>query len=73
MVESINDEAVRENTTFLAGFTIPEGMRASTDLKEVVEFAHVILMVVPTPFIASTLCEALLLRHVSHIHQSIPL
>jgi len=58
-VESINNKDIRENTVFFPGFAIPDNMKATTDLGEVVEHAAVLLMVVPTPFVESTLSKYL--------------
>jgi glycerol-3-phosphate dehydrogenase (NAD(P)+) len=51
---SVNDPAVRENTTFLKGFKLPAAVSATTDLGEAVRGASVVLLVVPTPFLAAT-------------------
>lgn len=54
VVNSINGTQ-HENTTFLPGVTLPEELKATTDMKAAVTDAEVILMVIPTPFVASTL------------------
>ena len=38
----------------MQGVPCPEGLTASTDMAEVVGASEVILMVIPTPFVAST-------------------
>ena len=55
VVETINVEETRENTRFLPGVKIPQGMRATDDLAHVVDHGEVLLMVVPTPFVERTL------------------
>eukprot|EP00891_Asterochloris_glomerata_P006959 jgi/Astpho2/6959/e_gw1.00107.109.1_t len=45
----------RENKTFLKGYKCPEGMRATGDAAEVVQHAELLLMVIPTQFVAATL------------------
>lgn len=45
----------KENCTYLKGVTIPDGLSATEDLHRVLEHAKIILMVVPTPFVESTL------------------
>lgn len=37
------------------GHQAPEGLRASTDMAEVVKHAELLLMVIPTPFVAATI------------------
>lgn len=54
MVEGINGPE-RTNGKFLPDMRVPDGVRATTDLKEVVERSQLLLMVVPTPFVAGTL------------------
>ncbi|GMH35922.1 hypothetical protein BSKO_03790 [Bryopsis sp. KO-2023] len=54
VVADINGDP-RENRTFLAGHKIPDSMRATGDLDAVIEHSKIILMVVPTPFVAKTL------------------
>lgn len=51
----INDPAVRENTTFLKGFKLPANVRATTDAADLAASSELILVVVPTPFLAATL------------------
>ncbi|KAK9909230.1 hypothetical protein WJX75_009218 [Coccomyxa subellipsoidea] len=55
VAESINDPAVKENTTYLQGYKVPEALRASNDIKAVVAHAEILLMVIPTPFVAATM------------------
>lgn len=43
-----------ENTQFLPGIKLPESMKASTDMVEVVTGTELILLVIPTQFIART-------------------
>lgn len=52
VVDAINNE--HENTTYFPGWKLPENVRASTDIKEVAGFGELVLMVIPVPFIAST-------------------
>lgn len=54
MVEDINNET-RENRTYLKGHKIPAGMRATQNLVDVVNHSRIILIVVPTPFLAKTI------------------
>lgn len=54
VVRDINDPAVRENTVFLKGCKVPDGLQATGDMDALVQHAAVFLMVVPTPFVAST-------------------
>lgn len=56
VVEAINGPE-HENTTFLKGVKLPDSLRASTDMAEVVQRSEVILIVIPTPFVASTLAS----------------
>lgn len=39
----------------MQGHTAPDGLRASTDMAEVVKHAELLLMVIPTPFVAATI------------------
>ncbi|KAK9846407.1 hypothetical protein WJX81_003265 [Elliptochloris bilobata] len=55
VVAGVNDPAVKENTTYLKGFKLPEALRATGDLDAVVAHGQLLLMVVPTPFVASTM------------------
>ena len=55
VVETINVEETRENTRFLPGVKIPQGMRATGDLSRVIDHGEILLMVVPTPFVEHTL------------------
>ncbi len=45
----------RENAMFLKGIPCPEGLTATGDLAEALHGAALVLMVVPTPFVARTL------------------
>ncbi|HVR91968.1 MAG TPA: NAD(P)H-dependent glycerol-3-phosphate dehydrogenase [Novosphingobium sp.] len=54
-VEGINQR--RENTRYLAGITLPQALRASTDLGETVRHADVIIMGVPSHSFRSVLEE----------------
>jgi glycerol-3-phosphate dehydrogenase (NAD(P)+) len=51
----VNDPAVRENTTFLKGFKLPATVRATTDAADLAASAELVLVVVPTPFLGTTL------------------
>lgn len=42
-------------TLLSQGFKLPEGLRATGDLNTVVAHGQLLLMVVPTPFVASTM------------------
>ncbi|GFR46634.1 hypothetical protein Agub_g8245, partial [Astrephomene gubernaculifera] len=55
---AINGPA-RQNTAHLPGYPCPPGMRASTDLAEVVGRSELLLVVVPTQYIEQTLGSAL--------------
>jgi hypothetical protein len=37
------------------GFKVPDALRASRDLAEVMEHGEIFLMVIPTPFVATTM------------------
>ena len=39
----------------MQGHKAPDGLRASTDMAEVVKHAELLLMVIPTPFVAATI------------------
>ena len=39
----------------LQGYKAPEGLKASSDMAEVVKHAELLLMVIPTPFVAATI------------------
>lgn len=54
---AINDPSVRENTSFLKGFKLPPSVRATTSHAELAEHADLVLVVVPTPFLAATLAS----------------
>lgn len=61
VVDAVNDPAVRENTTFLPGFKLPEkGLRATTDAADALSGAELVLLVVPTPFLETVVSSALL-------------
>ncbi|CAK0748951.1 hypothetical protein CVIRNUC_001873 [Coccomyxa viridis] len=57
VVEAINDPSIRENTTFLKGYKVPEGLRATNSMAEAVQRSEIILMVVPTQFVARTMTD----------------
>lgn len=54
VVEGINGPD-QENSIFLKGYKAPDGLRASSDMAEVVKHAELLLMVIPTPFVAATI------------------
>lgn len=54
VVTSINGPQ-HHNSTFLPGVSLPEELKATNDMEEAVKGAEVILMVIPTPFVASTI------------------
>ena len=54
VVEAVNGPA-RENSVFLRGHPVPDTMSASGDLAKVVATTKLLLVVVPTPFVAATL------------------
>eukprot|EP00877_Chromochloris_zofingiensis_P015072 jgi/Chrzof1/9819/Cz04g17090.t1 len=54
VVASVNGPE-HENTTFLPGVKLPESLKATGDLAAVVSSSEILLMVIPTPFVASTL------------------
>lgn len=61
VVDAVNDPRVRENTTFLPGFKLPEeGLRATTDAADALKGAELVLLVVPTPFLEAVVSKALL-------------
>lgn len=61
VVDAVNDPAVRENTTFLPGFKLPEtGLRATTVAADALRGAELVLLVVPTPFLETVVSKALL-------------
>lgn len=66
VVDEINGQK-RENATYLKGYPIPVGMQATNELEDVVEHSEIILMVVPTPFVASTVGENICQRSASGI------
>ena len=39
----------------MQGYKAPDGLKASTDMAEVVKHAELLLMVIPTPFVAATI------------------
>ena len=53
VVATINSE--HQNHWFLPGITLPEGLKATEDLDEVMDHGEIILMVIPSQFVASTL------------------
>ncbi len=53
VVDDINN--AHENKRYLAGIPLPPTLKANTDLRAVVEHGELIVMVVPTPFVARTL------------------
>lgn len=57
VVDNINDEETRENRTFLPGYKIPESMRATQDLSTLIDQGSTLLLVVPTPYVESTLSK----------------
>lgn len=44
-----------EPILMLQGYKAPDGLRASSDMAEVVRHAELLLMVIPTPFVAATI------------------
>jgi glycerol-3-phosphate dehydrogenase (NAD(P)+) len=54
VVTSVNDPAIRENTAFLQGFKCPPGLAATGDMAAMVAASELLLLVVPTPFVAAT-------------------
>jgi len=56
-----------ENTTFLKGVKLPEELTATTDMEAVVTQSEVLLMVIPTPFVARTLAPLAALLTPKHI------
>ncbi len=40
---------------WVQGFRVPDALRASRDLAEVMEHGEIFLMVIPTPFVATTM------------------
>lgn len=52
VVAAVNEQ--HENVTFLKGVSLPDNLRASGDMAEVAKGAEIILMVIPTPFVART-------------------
>lgn len=55
IVEMINGH---ENSTYLPGVVLADSIRATTDLKEAVEGAELVVVAVPTAVLASTISEA---------------
>lgn len=53
VVSSINEQ--RHNSWYLPGITLPEGLKATDSISEVMEHGEVILMVVPSSFVAQTM------------------
>ncbi len=58
VVEGINGPD-HENKAFLPGFKCPESLKATSDMAAAIASAEIILMVIPTPFVAATLGEVL--------------
>ena len=56
VVDGINGED-HENTVFLKGYKCPPSMTATTDIVEVVSDSELLLMVIPTQFVARTMGE----------------
>ena len=54
VMTSINDPAIRENTAFLKGFKCPDGLTATADMEGMLAASELLLLVVPTPFVAAT-------------------
>eukprot|EP00884_Botryococcus_braunii_P021955 jgi/Botrbrau1/8443/Bobra.0237s0062.1 len=57
VVEGVNDPNIKENTLFLKGFKLPDALRATNSLDEVMEHGDIFLMVIPTPFVALTMAS----------------
>lgn len=55
VVDGINQH--HENKLFFKGFILPEKLRATTDLLEATKHGKLILMVIPTPFVASVMAQ----------------
>lgn len=53
VVSSVNGPD-RENSTFLPGHRCPDNLKATTNICEAVTGSQLVLMVVPTPYIAAT-------------------
>lgn len=53
VVDDVN--TVHENKRYLAGIPLPPSLKAHNDLRAVVGHGELIIMVVPTPFVARTL------------------
>ena len=53
VVESIN--TAHENKAFFPGFALPEQVKASGEIAEVAKFGELLLLVVPTPFVETTI------------------
>jgi glycerol-3-phosphate dehydrogenase len=45
----------KDPNLMLQGYKAPDGLRASSDMAEVVKHAELLLMVIPTPFVAATI------------------
>lgn len=54
VVDSVNGPT-RENCLFLPGHRLPENLTATASLPDVISNCELLLMVVPTPFVESTL------------------
>lgn len=66
VVDGINGPD-RENRTFLAGHQCPAGLLASQDMAQVVGFAQLVLMVIPTQFVVPTMAQVGQLFRPDHI------
>eukprot|EP00890_Picochlorum_soloecismus_P005013 jgi/Picsp_1/5512/NSC_02871-R1_nad h-dependent glycerol-3-phosphate dehydrogenase len=55
VVDGINQH--HENSLFFKGFILPEKLRATTDILEATKHGKLILMVIPTPFVASVMAQ----------------
>jgi glycerol-3-phosphate dehydrogenase (NAD(P)+) len=53
VVQAVNEE--HENKVFLPGYKCPESLRATGDMAAAIAGAEILLMVIPTPFVAATL------------------
>jgi glycerol-3-phosphate dehydrogenase (NAD(P)+) len=55
VVREVNED--RENKTFLAGVTLPEGLEATGDLEKAVRQSRMLLTVMPTPYVAGVAAQ----------------
>ena len=60
VVSSINE--FHQNSWFLPGISLPETLKASGELEEVVDHGEMLLMVIPSQFVAQTLGRVRQLR-----------